>query len=207
VPTVKLVSDPTPLDPTDGNTLPLTGQTVTIERHVAGTIGYTDVATAVTAADGAYSLSVKPAAATAYRAVWAGGTIATIVYPPASATATVQVKPKITLALTKYNSKSGKYFRYKLSRTVYAKGTLKPNHAKLGDGTTAGKVTVTVYRYKTSPRKWVKVKSALRSLTTTSAYKWSWRPRARGTYRLATTFAGDVDHAAGASPFRYVKVY
>jgi len=35
--TVKLVSDPPPLDPTDGNTLPLTGQTVTIEQHVAGT--------------------------------------------------------------------------------------------------------------------------------------------------------------------------
>jgi len=206
--TGKLVSDPTPLDPSDGNTLPLEGQTVTIKKHVAGTIGYTDVATAVTAADGSFSLPpVTPAATTAYRAVWAGGTIATIVYPPASATVTVRVKPRVTLVLTKYNSKSGKYFRYKLSRTVYAKGTVTPNHAKLGDGTTAGKVTVTAFRYKSSTRKWVKVKSALRGLTTTSAYKWSWRPRARGTYRLATTFAGDVDHAASTSPFRYVKVY
>src|SRR5450830_831721 len=67
---------------------------VDFEQHVAGTIGYTDVATTVTAADGAYSLSVKPAATTTYRAVWAGGTIATIVYPAASATTTVQVKPK-----------------------------------------------------------------------------------------------------------------
>ena len=203
----KLVSDPTPLDATDGNTLPLAGQTVTIRQHVPGTIGYTEVATAVTAADGAYSLSVKPAATTTYRAVWAGGKVATVVYPPASAIATVQVKPKITLALNKYNSKSGKYFRYRLGRRVYAKGTLKPNHAKLGDGTTPGTVTVTAYRYKKSTHKWVKVKRALRSLTTTSTYRWSWRPRARGTYRLATTFAGDVDHAAGASRFRYVRVY
>ena len=65
---------------------------------------------------------------------------------------------------------------------------------------------MTAYRYRKSTRKWVKVKSALRSLTTTSAYQWSRRPRARGMYRLVTTFAGDVDHAAGASPFRYVKV-
>jgi hypothetical protein len=76
---------------------------------------------------------------------------------------------------------------------MYAKRTLRPNHAKLGDGTTAGKVTVTAYRYKKSTRKWVKVKSALRSLTTTSAYQWSSRPRARGTYRLVTTFAGDAE--------------
>ena len=47
---------------------------------------------------------------------------------------------------------------------MYAKRVLKPNHAKLGDGMTAGKVTVTAYRYKKSTRKWVKVKSA-RSLS------------------------------------------
>jgi len=195
--TGKLVSDP----------MAPAGQTVTIKKHVAGTVGYTDLTTASTAVDGAYSLSVEPTATTTYRAVWVGGTIGGIVYPPASATATVQVKPKVTLALTKYNSRSGKYYLYKLGRTVYAKGTLKPNHAKLGDGTTAGKVRVTAYLYKKSTRKWVKVKTALRGLTTTSAYTWSWRPGARGTYRLATTFPSDVDHAAGASPFRYVKVY
>jgi hypothetical protein len=182
---------------------------VTIQQHVAGSTGYANVTTVTTGLDGSFRLpaSVKPLATTSYRAVWAGATIAAVVYPPASATATVQVKPVITPALTRYNSKSGKYFLYKLGRTVYAKGTLKPNHAKLGDRTTAGKVTVTAYRYAKATHKWVKVKSALRSLTTTSSYTWSWRPRARGTYRLTTSFAGDVDHAASASPLRYVKVY
>jgi hypothetical protein len=193
--TGRLVSDPTPLDPSDGNSLPLAGQTVTIQRHAAGSTGYANVTTVTTGLDGSFGLPtpVKPTVKTSYRAVWAGGTVATVVYPPASATATVQVKPVITLALTKYNSKSGKYFLYKLSRTVYAKGTLKPNHAKLGDGT-AAKVTVTAYKYAKSTRKWVKVKSVLRGLTTTSSYTWSWRPSARGTYQLATRFAGDADH-------------
>ena len=117
----------------------------------------------------------------------------------------MQVKPKVTLTLTRYSTRSGKYFTYKLGRAVYAKGAVTPNHAKLGDETTAGTVTVTAYQYKS--RKWVKVKAAVRTLSTTSAYTWSWRPRYKGTYRWATTFAGDVDHAASVSPYRYVKVY
>ena len=75
---------------------------------------------------------------------------------------------------------------------------MTPNHAKLGDGTTAGTVTVTAYQYKS--RKWVKVKSAVRTLSATSAYTWSWRPRYKGTYRWATSFAGDVDHVAAVEP-------
>ena len=96
--------------------------------------------------------------------MWAGATIA---YRHLSAgrrdSVRVQVKPKVTLALTRYNRKSGKYFLYKSGRTVYAKGAMTPNHAKLGDGTTAGTVTVTAYQYKS--RKWVKVKSAVRTLS------------------------------------------
>ena len=148
---------------------------------------------------------MKPTATTSYRAVWDGATIADVTYPPASASVRVQVKPKVTLALTRYNRRSGKYFLYKAGRTVYAKGAMAPNHARLGDGTTAGKVTVTAYQYKS--RKWVKVRSSVRTLTTTSTYTWSWRPRYKGTYRWATSFAGDVDHVAAVSPFRYVKIY
>ena len=47
----------------------------------------------------------------------------------------------------------------------------------------------------------------MRTLTTSSTYAWSWPPRYRGTYRWATSFAGDVDHTAAVSPFRYVKIY
>jgi hypothetical protein len=203
----KLVSDPTPLDATNGDAIAMAGQTVTISANVAGTTGYTNPVTVTTGADGSFVLPtpVKPAATTSYRAVWDGATVADVTYPPASASVRVQVKPKVTLALTRYNRRSGKYFLYKAGRTVYAKGSMAPNHARLGDGTTAGKVTVTAYRYKS--RKWVKVKTSARALTTSSTYTWSWRPRYKGTYRWATSFAGDVDHTAAVSPFRYVKIY
>ena len=203
----KLVSDPTPLVPDDGNAAPLAGQTVSIKKHRAGTVGYTDAGTAVTGADGSFSLSVKPTVITTYRAEWAGGSIDAVVYPPASAGARIQVKPKIALGVTRYNSRSGKYYRYRLGRTVYVRGTVSPKHAKLGDGVTAGKVTVTVYKYRSATRKWVKFKSSTRRLTTRSKYTWSWRRASRGSYRLRTTFAGDVDHAKGTSSYRYVKVF
>jgi hypothetical protein len=204
----KLVSDPTPQDAANGDALALGGQEVTISQCPAGSAGYTEIGKVMTdAVTGAFSLPtpVKPTATTSYRAVWPGGTVQTVAYPPAVGTVRVQVRPKVTLTLTRYSSRRGKYHNYKLGRTVYAKGAVTPGHARLGDGTTAGKVTVTAYRYKS--RKWVKVKSAVRTLSSASAYSWSWRPRYRGTYRWATTFAGDVDHAAAASPYRYVKVY
>jgi hypothetical protein len=205
--TGKLVSDPTPLDAGNGDAVALADQPVVISASVAGTTGYSELITVTTGLDGSFSLPgpVKPTATTSYRATWAGATIGTVTYPPAAASVRIQVKPKVTLALTRYNRRSGKYFLYRSGRTVYAKGSMTPNHARLGDGTTAGTVTVTAYQYKS--RKWVKVRSAVRTLSSASTYTWSWRPKYRGTYRWATSFAGDVDHVAAVSPFRYVKVY
>jgi len=185
---------------------PLAGQTVTVKQYAPGT-GYVDVGTATTLGDGSFSLVVKPTANTTYSAIWPGVTSGPTLYPPASATAIVQVKPKIALRVTKYDSRKGKYYLYKLGRTAYVKGAVTPNHAKLGDGVTTGKVTVTAYLYKKATRKWARVKGAVRSLTTTSTYSWTWKPKARGTYRLTTSFAGDVDHLPTVSAFRYVKVY
>ena len=158
-----------------------------------------------TAADGTFSLPVSPKGVTSYRAEWAGGTIDTVVYPPASAGVRVDVKAKVSVAVSKYNSRSGKYYRYKLGRTVYVKGTVTPNHYRLDDGATAGKVTVTAYKYKSTG--WAKVKSSTRTLTSTSRYTWSWKPSARGTYKLATTFKGDPSHLGATSTYKYVKVY
>jgi hypothetical protein len=203
-----LVSDPTPQDAANGDAVVLGGQEVVISQCRAGTTGYTEVGRVTTdPVTGAFSLpgSVKPTATTSYRASWPGGTVDSVAYPPAVGTVRVLVKPKVTVALTKYSSRQGKYYKYKLGRSVYAKGTVTPNHAKLGDGVTAGKVTVTAYRYRS--RKWVKVKSSVRTLSTTSAYTWAWRPKYRGTYRWATTFAGDDDHTAATSVYRYVKIF
>lgn len=203
--TGKLFSDPTPLVLDDGNATPLAGQLVTIKAHKAGSVGYTDVGTQTTALDGTLSLVVKPTAVTSYRAEWAGGTIDTVVYPPASAGVRVDVKAKVSIAVSKYNRRMGKYYLYKLGRAVVVKGAVTPNHYKLDDGVTAGKVIVTVYKYKST--KWVKVKSSTRRLTSTSRYSWSWKPSARGKYRLTTTFKGDPTHLGATSKIKYVKVY
>lgn len=202
----KLMSDDTPLDRTDGNAVALAGQTVTITKNVAGTTGYSPVTSVTTGADGTFSVptGVKPSATTTYRATWAGGTVGGVQYPGASASVTVQVKPKVRLRVAGYSQKRGKYYLYRLGRRVIAKGSVAPAHATLGDGVTAGTVRVKVYRYRS--RRWVQVKSVVRTLTSTSTYRWSWRPKARGTYRYATRFAGDVDHAPAKSSFRYVKV-
>ncbi len=200
-----LFSDPTPLVADDGNATPLAGQTVTIKAHAADATGYTTLGTVTTLADGTFTYPVKPAAVTSYRAEWAGGTIDTVVYPPASAGVRVDVKSKVSIAVARYNSRSGKYYLYKLGRTVYVKGAVTPNHYTLDDKTTRGKVVVTVYKYKST--KWVKVKGSTRSLTSTSKYTWSWKPSARGKYRIVAKFNGDPTHLASVSPYKYVRIF
>ena len=149
---------------------------------------------------------MKPTATTSYRAVWDGATIADVTYPPASASVRVQVKPKVTLALTRYNRRSGKYFLYKAGRTVYAKGAVAPNHAKLGDGTTAGKVTVTAYQYKS--RKWVKVqerRADARARRAPTPGPGGRGTRARTAGRRASPATWTTPRPS--VPFRYVKIY
>jgi len=194
------------------DTLPLGSQTVTIEQRTLAQTSFSALGTATTAADGSFSVAgVKPTASTIYKASWPGGDVGGTVYPPAVATVRVDVKPKVTETVSNYVSRSGSYYRYPLGRKVVVKGKVTPNHAKLADGTTAGTVTVKVYKrkYSSTLKKyvWSSVKSAKRTLTSTSAYSWSWTPSARGTYRLRATFPGDVDHLTATSVFRYVKVY
>jgi hypothetical protein len=203
--TGKLFSDPTPLEPDDGNESALVGQVVTVRAHTAGTTGYKSVGTRTTAFDGTFSMVVKPTAVTTYRAEWAGGTFYTVVYPPASAGVRVDVKAKVSIVVSKYNSRRGKYYSYKRGRTVYVTGAVTPNHYKLDDRAIAGRVVVTVYKYKST--KWVMFTSSTRKLGSTSRYSWPWKPSARGTYRLASTFKGDPTHLGATSKLKYVKVY
>jgi predicted GH43/DUF377 family glycosyl hydrolase len=186
------------------DTTPLAAQTVTIEARTTMQSSFAPLTTAVTAAGGSFTATVKPTADTVYRASWPGGLVSSVTYPPASASTRVDVKPKVTLKLTGYRARSGKYCLYSSGRKVIAKGAVAPNHHVLGDGTTAGKVVVRAYRLKN--RKWVFVKSSSRGLSTASGYSWGWTPKARGTYRLRTTFAGDTDHLKSVSVYRYLKV-
>ena len=185
-------------------TTPLTGQTVTIESRTLAQTSFSPLTTATTGADGSFSAAVTPQANTVYRASWVGGDVSSVTYPPASATARIDVKAKVTIKMTGYRARSGKYFVYGFGHKVACKGVVSPNHSKLGDGVTGGKVVLKAYRLRNS--RWVLTKSVTRALSTTSGYTWSWTPKARGTYRIRTSFPADVDHLAGLSAYKYFKV-
>jgi len=188
------------------DTTPLAGQTVTIEARPSGATSYTPVGTPTTQADGSFTLAgVKVTTTTVYKASWPGGDVGGTLYPAAVATARVDVKAKVTLTLANYTRRAGKYRLYPAGRKIIAKGAVTPNHAKLDDGVTAGKVTIRAYRLRSG--RWRLVKTATRTLSATSAYSWSWTTRTRGTYRFRTSFAGDTNHPAARSVYRYAKVY
>ena len=192
------------------NSLPAAGQPVVIKARTPIEAIYTTIGTATTLADGSFSISVAPTAITVYRAEWAGGTLGGVACPPAGAGTQINVSPAITQKLTNYTSRRGAY-RYPLGRKVIATGTIAPSHYLLADGVTLGRAVVTLskYTYSRTTRKfsWVKMKDISVALTSTSAFKFGWRPRVRARYQLQTSFAGDLDHAAGAGKAATVLVY
>jgi hypothetical protein len=123
----------------------------------------------------------------------------------------VDVKPKVTLKMANYTSRSGVYYRYPMGRKVVAKGSVAPNHARLDGSTIRGTVTIRAYKrtYSSTTKTyvWKSVKTATRTLTSSSTYGWSWYPKVRGNYKLRTTFPGDTAHLKAVSVYRYVRIY
>jgi hypothetical protein len=193
-----------------GGTTPLAAQPVLIQSSLAGTTTWKTVGTVTSGSAGTFSKTVSPKANTVYRAVWLGGELGGTAYASAAATAKVDVKPKITLKMLRYVSKVGSYFIYRYGSRVVMKGAVTPNHYRPLGGTVPGKVTVKAYKrtYSSTLHKyvWKLSTTSKRSLSTTSVYKWSWLPKSRGSYRLRAYFAGDTNHVASNSPFRYMKV-
>ena len=175
---------------------PLTGETVAIRWRLPSATTYTDLGTAVTKADGSFAFAtpVAPKKNTVYQATWRRQSVEF----------TLAVKAVVSIKLTGHAALVGKYHRYPLGGTVTTSGVVTPNHRLLGDGVTAGRVTVNVERLSGT---WKLYKRFARALTATSAYKHFWKPTLKGKYRIRTTLARDTDHAGGASAYRYVEVY
>ncbi|GEM_PF-2249397 len=55
-------------------------------------------------------------------------------------------------------------------------------------------------------KKWVKVKIVSRTLTSTNAYSWKYKPSKKGTYRIRATVAMTATNKAGATKWRTFKV-
>jgi type VII secretion-associated serine protease mycosin len=103
----------------------------------------------------------------------------------ASAPRLVQVRPVVTATLSKTS--------FPLGGSVTLSGSVAPNHA--------GQV---VYLQRLASGRWTNVAS--RVLSSTSAYKATLKPSARGTYTYRVYKPADSDHLAAVSPARSFTV-
>ena len=94
------------------------------------------------------------------------------------------VTPKLTLKLSGLTSGA-----VKLGKSVTAKGTVTPTSLA------GSKVKLTVQQKKGG--KWVKVKSAPRTIGATGAYSWKYKPAKTGAYRMQATIAETATQHGG----------
>ena len=110
-----------------------------------------------------------------------------------SVPAAVQAPCKVTMTLSGLRRGVLKF-----RRKVTVKG--KVTSANLS----ATKAKLTLQRKE--GRKWVKVKIVSRTLTSTHAYSWKYKPTRKGTYRIRATVAMTATNKAGATKWRTFKV-
>ncbi len=177
---------------------PVPGQVITLNYKLPSAATYTYLGTATTTAAGAFSytvpLALAPKKNMMYQALWR----------TRNAEFTLGVKTLVSLTMSGYAARKTKWYRYPLGTSVIATGGVAPNHFRLGDGVTSGRVMIIVEKLSGT---WKVYKRFSKLLTTRSAYRQVWKPTLKASYRLRTIFSVDVDHKGGASPYRYVQVY
>ncbi|MBI4728333.1 MAG: S8 family serine peptidase [Acidobacteria bacterium] len=161
----------------------LAGRVLTIRQRPYGAAAFSSLGTVVTGSGGTWSVAVKPAKRTVYRVTFAG---ASSVLSGASPARTVQVRTTVSLSVADTT--------LRLGRSVSFSGRVGPAHA--------GKY-VRLERWTGSS--WAQVKSA--KTGSSGGFSGTWKPPARGTYRLRIRFpAPDADHGQGVSGRRDVRV-
>jgi hypothetical protein len=156
------------------------GRMIRVEQDPLPLDSFADAGSATTNAAGDWTLAVKPAANTRYRA--SSGNVD-------SPTLDVAVRPAITLKLSDRTPKRGKRVRFF--------GQLCPEHD-----------TVAIALQRRSPTGWrTLAKPVLADMpgAACSSYSRRLRVRRNGAYRVR--FVGDADHAAGNSRVRRAKVH
>jgi hypothetical protein len=103
------------------------------------------------------------------------------------------VTPTLTLKLS--GLKSG---AVKLGKRVTAKGKVTPTSL------VGSKVTLTVQKKKGA--RWIKVKSAARTISPTGAYSWKYKPAKKGAYHMRATIAKSATNTAAKTKWRTFKV-
>jgi hypothetical protein len=158
----------------------VSGRSVRVEEDVYPLGSFGNTGSATTNATGDWSLAVKPAANTRYRA--SSGKVD-------SPAVDVMVHPAITLRLSDRTPKRGRRVRFF--------GRLCPEHD-----------AVAVELQRKTRSGWTKVASpVLADIPGATCSKYSLRKRVRRTGTYRTRFAGDADHAPGTSPRRRARVH
>jgi predicted CXXCH cytochrome family protein len=174
----------------NGDGTAVAGKTLTIQRRALGSATWEDYDTAATSASGAFGLAVMPAAShagpgsTEFRVVWNPGVAEGTVY---SATQGVTIGSATSVSTSRRSQRLG--------YSTVISGAVSPNHT--------GRV-VTV-QYKRGTGRWATL--AYRTLSSTSTYSITYRPRYRGTYYFRTIFGTDVSHAGSTSGTVSDRVY
>lgn len=168
-----------------GDGTPLPGRAVRVQSRPLGATAWADVpgATGTTGSDGGYLATLTPSATVDYRVVFAGDPSYQASVSP---TQRVGVRAVVWLAPLVDQVRRG--------RAVTYSGTLAPTHA-------GAVITVTV----SAPGQ------RTRNATATVAADGSWRVRTKapnkaGSYSVVARWGGDVDHLAGTSQTRTLRV-
>ncbi|MGO8683096.1 MAG: cadherin-like beta sandwich domain-containing protein, partial [Thermoleophilia bacterium] len=98
---------------------------------------------------------------------------------------TVLIKPTLTLKLSGLTSGA-----MKLGKLLTASGKVTPTNL-------SGKVTLTVQREQSGH--WLAVTSLTRTISTSGAYSWAYKPTRRASYRIKTTIAKTTAHTAATT--------
>jgi hypothetical protein len=96
-----------------------------------------------------------------------------------------------------YYGTSGRYRLYHRGRNPLIKGSVTPNHA-------GSYLTFEAQRYRLGA--WRLADSAGYLISADGTVSARLLNTSRGSYRVRTRFAGDVNHLGDASPWRYLKV-
>lgn len=167
-----------------GDLAPAAGEVVSLQAKPAGTDSWFTVGSTIVGADGDFSYAVTPTGTTSYRAVWSPKDDVSMY----SGLGTVTMGTTTTLKSSKASMRLG--------YSTVLTGAVSPNHASQR----------AVIRYKLgSPGTWRTLST--RVLSGTSTYSFTWKPSARGTYYLQTSFAGDVSHTGSKSSTVALRVY
>ncbi len=165
-----------------GDGAPAAGEKVTVLARPGGSSSWTSIGSATVGDDGDFGFAVGPKGTTSYKVVWS----------PKSGVNVYSAGATITFGSKTYTYLSAS--RIARGRSLIIKGAVSPRHA-------GAKVTI---QYKRSGSSWRRL--ATRTLSSTSAYSYRWRPRSRGTYYIKTVFAGDPSHRGSTATIRKVTV-